>query len=411
MKEQHETVIIGGGQAGVSVSYSLKKLGIENVVLEKASQAANAWRNNRWDSFTFVTPNWSFRLPGAEYNGPQPNGYLSRSEIISEFEKYIESNQLPVKYNEEVVSVDPLEKEEGLRVTTLGGSYIAKNVVIATGIFQSPRIPPWSAGISTAITQLSSNSYRNPAALPPGAVLVVGSGQSGSQIAEELYQSGRRVYLCISSAGRVPRRYRGKDIFDWLYLSGFFDLTADKLPSPKAKFSAMPHVTGKGGGHNLNLHQFKRDGVVLLGHLKDAQDMKIWLAPDLSESLAKADQFEASILNQLDNFIASKGMDAPREEVPVLKDGYQQEMITELDLASVGISTIIWAMGHRFGFDMLKIPVLDSDGFPIQDHGVTPHPGLFFAGMPWMNSRKSGLLVGVPENAGHIASKIKERVQ
>ena len=207
---------------------------------------------------------------------------------------------------------------------TSGSDFEAQNVVVATGMYQRPKIPAFSSGLPTDILQLHSGQYRNPASLPPGAVLVVGSGQSGCQIAEELYKSGRRVYHSIGSAGRAPRRYRGKDTYEWLVLAGFFDRTPDMLPSPKARFAPDPHLSGAGGGHTLNLHRFARDGVTLLGHLRGVTDGRLDVAPDLHDSLSKADQFEAQLVKLIDGYIAKNGLDAPEERFPELRDGFDQ---------------------------------------------------------------------------------------
>jgi putative flavoprotein involved in K+ transport len=235
---------------------------------------------------------------------------------------------------------------------------------------------------------------------------VVGSAQSGSQIAEELYQHGRKVYLCVGSAGRIPRRYRGRDVFEWLLLAGFMDRTVDKLPSPKAKFMGSGHVSGRDGGRTLNLHQFARDGVMLLGRLQDGRANSIWLAPDLKENLAKADAAAADMVKLIDGYIAQNRLDIPPETLPELRDGYAAEVITELNLQSAGITSIIWAMGYRFDFSLVKFPVFDSDGFPIQKRGVTDVSGLYFVGLPWLYKLKSGLLVGVGEDADYIAAAI-----
>jgi putative flavoprotein involved in K+ transport len=288
MVERVETVIVGGGQAGLATSYCLGQEGREHVVLEQAAQAGNAWRSDRWDSFTLVTPNWSLRLPGAEYSGDAPHGYMPRDEIVAGLEAYARRYQMPVRYGVRVLAVEPQDRG-GYRVEADGASFETRNVVMATGLFQEPKLLPAAAGLAPGMVQIASGQYRNPQALPPGAVLVVGSAQSGCQIAEELYQAGRRVYLCTGSAGRVPRRYRGRDFFEWLHLVGYLDRTPDKLPSPQVKFAGNPQVTGKAGGHNLNLHQFARDGVVLLGRMEGAQGDKIWLAPDLMANLAKSD--------------------------------------------------------------------------------------------------------------------------
>ena len=399
-----ETVIVGGGQAGLSTSYYLTHQGRAHVVLEQAPAAGNAWRNDRWDSFTLVSPNWAIRMPGAEYKGDAPEGFLPRDEIVAYFERYVAQFALPVQYNTCVTSVEA--NEAGYVVKTDRETFHAANVVIASGLFQQPRIPPYSSQLPPAITQLHSGKYRNPRALPPGAVLVVGSAQSGCQIAEELYQSGRKVYLCVCNAGRVPRRYRGKDIFEWLNVVGFLDRTPDRLPSPKARFAGNPHLSGAHGGHTLNLHQFSRDGVQLLGHLHDVQDGKLILAPDLHDCLAKADQFEADIVKLVDGYIQKNELTAPEEELPHLRNGYAVEPITELDLASAGISTVIWAIGYTFDFSMVKLPITADDGFPIQQRGITSYTGLYFIGMPWLYKQKSGFILGVGEDAAYITEHI-----
>ena len=411
MTQKVETVIIGGGQAGLATSYHLSRRACEHIILEQAAQAGNAWRNDRWDSFALLTPNWSFRLPGAEYQGSEPDGFMGRGEIVAAFEEYVERFHLPVQYQARVTSVEQTAEGRGYRVSFDGTALEARNVVVATGLFQRPKLLASGSGLSSKLTQLHSGHYRNPQVIPPGAVLVVGSGQSGCQIAEELYQSGRKVYLCMGSAGRAPRRYRGKDIYKWMYLSGFLDRTVDKLPSPKAKFAANPHLSGRDGGHSINLHQFARDGVTLLGRFQGGQDFKVQLAADLKENLAKVDKFEAEIVKQVDDFIAQSGLEAPPESLPALQDGYAAEEITELDLRAAGIQTIIWAMGYRFDFNLVKLPIFDSEGYPVQQRGVTDYPGLFFVGLPWLSKFKSGLLVGMGEDAEFIASAIAAREQ
>lgn len=406
MNQKIETIIIGGGQAGLATSYYLTQNGRKHIVLEKAAQAGNAWRNERWDSFTLVTPNWSFRLPGAEYQGNAPDGFMPRNEIVASFEQYIERFHLPVQYGVQVSSVEQNPAGQGYLVRAGQAVYETQHVVMATGLFQRPKIPSFSADLSAGITQVHSSQYRSPQALPDGAVLVVGSAQSGCQIAEELYQSGRKVYLSVGSAGRGPRRYRGKDIYEWLELTGFLNRPVDKLPSPKAKFAGNPHVSGRDGGHSLNLHQFARDGVILLGRLQGANQKTIHLAPDLKENLAKTDGFEAQIANMIDGFIAQTGMDAPPESLPVLRDGYEVAEWAELNLETAVITTIIWATGYTFDFSLVKLPIFDSDGYPQQNQGVTAAPGLFFVGLPWLAGQKSGLLLGVAEQAKVVANWI-----
>jgi putative flavoprotein involved in K+ transport len=283
--------------------------------------------------------------------------------------------------------------------------------VVATGFFQQPRIPNSAGEVSSSITQLHSGEYRNPELLPAGAVLIVGTGQSGCQLAEELYQSGRQVFLCTGTAGRVPRRYRGKDVIDWLNRIGFFDLTPEQLPPGMSKFEGIPHISGTNGGHTLNLHTFARDGVRLLGHLRGATDHKVVVVPDLHENLAKVDHFELELVKAIDEYIQANGLDAPEEGLPQLSDGYEQSIVESLDLKAAGIRTIIWATGYKFDYRFLKLPVRDGDGFPIQANGVSHYPGLYFVGIPWMPSEKSGFVLGVGEHAGRVVSNIIENMR
>ncbi|MBZ0278190.1 MAG: NAD(P)/FAD-dependent oxidoreductase [Anaerolineae bacterium] len=399
-----KTIIVGGGQAGLSLSYMLKKRGHDHLVLEQAAQPGNAWRNYRWDSFTFVTPNNMSELPGLRSPG-DPDGFLNRDQIVAYFEQYIREFDLPVRFNVQVTRVEPIPG--GYRVHTADGSTLdAENVVIATGLFQKPKFPPGSSKLPAEVAQLHSSHYRNPNSLPPGAVLVVGSGQSGCQIAEELYQSGRRVYLSVSAMGRIPRRYRGYDGLYWAEKIGMLDRTSDKLPSPKAKFAGNPQVSGANGGHDLNLHQFARDGVTLLGHVQDVQDGKLILAPDLKENLAKTDQMEATFLQTVDEYIEKHQLNLPIQHVPQLRDAYDQPEILELDLQAAGITNVLWATGYTFDYSLVGLPVTDGDGFPITQRGVTSYPGLYFLGMPYLYKQKSGLLFGIGEDAEYMAEYI-----
>jgi putative flavoprotein involved in K+ transport len=407
MAELIETIIIGGGQAGLATSYHLGQLGREHLIFEQARYAGNTWRNQRWDSFTFVTPNWMINLPGAEYQGGDPDGFLPRDEIVRYFEQYVERNEFPVRYGVRASSVE--QNGTGYLVKTDQGDYRATHVVVATGLFQKPKLPAFSGKLPAGVAQLHTSEYRNPDRLPPGAVLVVGSGQSGCQIAEELYLSGRKVYLSVGSTGRVPRRYRGKDITWWLFKSRLGERTVDQLASPNEKFIENPQATGVRGGHTINLHQFARDGVVLLGHAQDVQNGKISLAADLAESLAKSDQFEVEILKRIDEAIAQSGLNIPEERLPELRDGYTSEIIPTLDLKAAGIGSIIWAMGYQFDYSLVRLPAFDEDGFPLQKRGVTSYPGLYFVGLPWLYKRQSGLLFGVGEDAELIAATIAGR--
>ena len=359
--ERIDTVIAGGGQAGLATSYYLTHKAVSTSCWSRP-RAANVWRNERWDSFTLVTPNWTLKMPGAEYDGADRDGFMPRDEVVAYFERYVDRFALPVHYNARVLSIEPMD-DAGYRVVTAECTYAVLNVVIATGFEQHPRIPAFAAGIPASVTQIHSSRYRNPKLLPEGAVLVVGSAQSGAQIAEELYQHGRSVFLSVGSAGRAPRRYRGRDVVDWLSRIGFFDITPDKLPVPKEHF-APPHVSGANGGHTLNLHQFARDGVTLLGHLRGASGDTISLAPDLYETLTRVDQFEREVQKMIDGYVQANGLDAPAEELPELRDGYEQPIIQELDLKEAGITTVIWATGYTYDYGLVKMPVFDGGGFP-----------------------------------------------
>jgi putative flavoprotein involved in K+ transport len=405
-----DTIIIGAGQGGLATSYYLKKHGREHLILEQADQAGPAWRDGRWDSFTLVTPNWTFRLPGAEYSGEHRDGFLGRDDVVAIFAGYADRFDLPLRTNTQVQSVEA-GADGGFVVRTRDAVYEARNVVVATGLFQAPKVPAFAARVPSGILQLHSGSYRNPSSLPDGGVLVVGSSQSGCQIAQEIHQSGRPVTLCVSGAGRIPRRYRGKDIMEWAALLGISERTVDTLTSPKEKFAANPHMAGKSDGGSINLHQFARDGIRLTGRLQDVQDGKALLAPDLHDSLARADKFEAGMLQNIDAYIARAGLDQPAEQMAQLQDGYAVEPVAELDLAANGIRSIIWAIGYRFDFGMVRFPVFDADGYPVQKRGVTAQPGLYFVGLPWLHKQKSGLLGGVGEDAAYIADHLCASLQ
>jgi putative flavoprotein involved in K+ transport len=408
MTEQIKTVIVGGGQAGLATSYYLTQAGHEHVVLEAASAPGHAWRNDRWDSFTLLTPNWSVRLPGMEYSESDPDGFMPRDEVVAYFEDYIQRFALPIRYEARVTSVE--KNGRGYQIITDSATYEANQVVIATGLYQKSKIPAYSAQLPPDILQIHSSQYRNPASLPPGAVLVVGSGQSGCQIAEELTASGRQVYLSAGRAGHFPRRYRGKDAYEWVNLIGYMDRTVDVLPSPKAKFSANPQLSGQNGGHSLNLHLLARMGVKLLGHVTSVEDGNIRLIPDLKESLAASDKFATDLAGAVNGYIQKTGIDAPEEAFPNIRDAYDvPDDLEKLDLKAAGINTVIWANGYGFDFSLVKLPVTDDDGYPLQRRGVTDYPGLYFVGLPWLHKPKSGLLLGVGEDAAYIAAQITEQ--
>lgn len=404
-----ETLIIGGGQAGLAASYWLTRHHREHLILDQAPQAASAWRTDRWDSFTLVTPNWMLKLPGAEYTGPEPDAFMPLAEVIGYLEAYEQQIAAPVRHNVRVEAVTAAAGPGGARfhLATSAGDWHARHVIVATGLFQTPRQPSFASALPAEVTQLHSGQYRRPEALPPGPVLVVGSAQSGSQITAELAAAGRQVYLSTSgSSGRLPRRYRGRDMMAWFVEVGGMDRTVDQLPTPRAKFAGNPHVSGRAGGRTLNWHQFAREGVTLLGRLTGADAGRLRFASDLHANLGRADRFAADLLKRVDDHIVRRQLDAPAEALPELRDGYLAQDLSVLDLAAAGIRTVIWALGYRFDFSLVKLPVLDADGFPITRRGVTEYPGLYFLGLPWLHTQKSGLLFGVGEDAAHVAAHL-----
>ncbi len=414
MTERLPVLVVGAGQAGLALSQCLTERGIEHLVLEQADRIAPVWSQQRWDSFTLVSPNWSIQLPGMPYQGPDPDGFIGRDEIVQYLERYAASFNPPVRLGTRVTAIDPHDSGSGYLVTTDRGAYRADNVVLASGLFQQPRVPNWSADLSPDVLQLHTSQYRRPDALPEGAVLVVGSAQSGCQIAQDLMLAGRKVYLSVGRSNRAPRRYRGRDLFSWLVQSGFFDRTVAALPAPGARFISSPLISGREGGRSLSLHQFARDGVTLLGHVVGGAGDTLHLAPDLHQSLTQAEMFATNVRKVVDGFVERSGMDAPlsdEDQQPESGDGFAAEPLERLNLREEHVSTIIWGSGYRFDFSLVHLPVLDAGGFPSQDDGATAFAGLYFHGMPWLPKMKSGLLFGAAEDAERLASRLHDRVR
>ncbi|MSQ14669.1 MAG: FAD-dependent oxidoreductase [Dehalococcoidia bacterium] len=407
-----DAVIIGAGHAGLSTSYYLTQMGLQHVVLEQG-RTAESWRTRRWDSFTLITPNRWCRLPGFPYAGDNPDGFMKRHEIVSYLDTYASSFGAPVENGIQVTSVHQDARGTGYRVETSKGVYQAPVVVVATGFSELPKIPGWSTQLPSDVAQVHSSNYRNPQTLPPGAVLVVGSAQSGCQIAEELHESGRRVYLCVGSAGRAVMRYRGQT--GWQVPMERLERTVDQLPSPRAKFAGNPHGSGTLGGHTINLHQFARDGITLLGRFQEAQGDRLSFAPDLKENLAHADKVAADFKRDVDAYIERAGLDTPPPDANNTDDyegddGYRQPEVLELDLRSAGIQTVVWAMGFARDYRWIHLPITDDDGYPLQQRGVTAYPGLYFMGLRYQYKAKSDLFYGVGEDAAFVAGEIAKLV-
>ena len=411
LRRRHEVVIVGAGQGGLAVGYHLCGLGIEHVILERSS-IASSWRDHRWDSFCTVTPNWSIRLPGAEYADGDPDGFLPRDELVDWFERWARSFDAPVRCGIEARAVRPAR--DGFEVETDAGRYDARNVVVATSTYQNVHVPAVSARLAPRLAQLTSHDYKNPDMVPPGAVLVVGSGQTGAQIAQELREAGREVHLCVGRAGRLPRRYRGRDAVEWQRDMGYLDRTPAMLDSPRDRFRDDPHVTGKNGGRTLSLHDFHRNGIRLLGRLVDCEGERARFDGELHAQMRFADEFSDRIIGQFERHIVESGIDAPPPTAAELtggppQDGRLPDLVRKLDLAEAGIATVIWAVGYRFDFSWIEAPVLDDAGYPVAPGGVTACPGLYFMGLNWMTWRKSGIIYGVGDDARSVVEDIKRR--
>ncbi|WP_238412529.1 MSMEG_0569 family flavin-dependent oxidoreductase [Saccharothrix deserti] len=394
-------VVVGGGQAGLSMSHRLGERGVEHVVLEK-DQAGGEWAARRWDSFCLVTPNWQCRLPGFPYSGDDPDGFMGRDEIVAYIRDYIRSFGPPLR---EGVAVTRLRRtDKGFRLTTTNGVLTADQVVLATGPYQVPRIPRPAERLPEAITQVHSSTYRNPEQLPDGEVLVVGSGQSGSQIAEDLHLAGRRVHLAVGTAPRVARSYRGRDVVAWLDGMGYYRRGIEEFDDADAvRFRVNHYVTGRDGGRDIDLRAFARDGMRLHGRLTGISEGVLRFADDLKANLDHADAVSEGIKDSIDAHIARQGIDAPQETryTPVWTppDGPG-----EVDAAT--LSAVVWATGFGTDRRWIEVPVFDGRGYPTHVRGVTSCPGLYFLGLPWQHTWGSGRFCGVADDAEHLAREI-----
>ena len=405
LRPHYPVVVIGGGQAGLSVSYHLMELGIEHVILER-KQIAHSWRHERWDTFCLVTPNWQCRLPGFPYHGSDPYGFMLKDEIVKYLEEYVAFFSPPV---EEGVAVTRVRRNHGVfELATSRGNITADQVVLATGGYPIPIVPASAQRLAPSILQVHSSDYRNPEQLPPGGVLVVGSGQSGCQIAEDLHLKGRAVHLCVGNAPRCARRYRGKDVVEWLQEMGYYEMTIDKHPNPESVREKTNHyVTGRDGGHDIDLRQFAREGMRLYGLLTDIDDHRLTFAPGLAANLDAADAVYNGINRSIDAYIEKQNISAPppSEYTPVWAPA--QETL-EADAAALGITSVVWCIGFRTDYAWVELPVFDAKGHPVHRRGVTDVPGLYFIGLPWLNTWGSGRFSAVGKDAHHVVSKIHE---
>jgi putative flavoprotein involved in K+ transport len=401
MAEALDVVIIGGGQAGLSLSHELTRARIEHVVIER-DRVGQTWRG-RWDSFCLVIPNWTVRLPGGEYDGPDPDGFMPKDDIASHLERYALSFGAPVR---EGVNVSRLETDDDgrFRLETSAGDLHCRRVVVATGAYQKPYRPAGAAQLPDWLHVIDAEYYTNPDGLPPGKVLVVGSGQTGCQIAEELVEAGRDTFLACGRAPWIPRRLNGRDTVAWINETAFFDATLAELPSPMARFGANPQASGRKGGHDLHYRTLQAAGVTLLGHFRGFEDGSARFAPDLAESVAFGDARYREICELISKRCAARGVEAPEMSPPAPFDPSAPE---ELRVGNVG--AVIFTSGFRPDYtSWVKPPsAFDDMGFPLQRNGSSlVVPGLHFMGVHFQRKRKSATFLGVAEDAAVLAEQM-----
>jgi putative flavoprotein involved in K+ transport len=412
--EHHDvhTLVIGGGQAGLSTSHWLRRAGIDHLVLERRQELGGSW-HDRWDSFHLVAPNFTLLLPGMPYAGPDPDAFMARDGVIEYVKTYAGFCRAPIRFGSAVSSLTASGGR--FEAHADGATFTAKNVVLATGPYQKPKLPPAAGMLAPHIQQLHSNEYRRPSQIPAGGVLVVGTGQSGAQIAEELQGAGRDVHLAVSMCPSVPRRYRGRDVIWWLLQSflhadevGLHFPTVGDLPTPADRFGCNPHVSGKDGGHDINLRRFARQGIHLYGRLEavDRNGTSAHFTDDLAERLSFADRrFDEEFRPLFDGYIAAAGINAPPDDRPP-PDDFTPPAVTELNLDRAGIRTVIWATGYQLDFTWVHLPVFDAWGYPRHVRGVTEYPGLYAVGLPWLFSEPSSVFAGVGADAAHVVEHI-----
>ncbi len=401
--ETVDTLVVGGGQAGIAMSEHLSACGIEHLVLER-DRIAESWRSRRWDSLVANGPAWHDRFPGMEFPGTHPDAFPTKEGVADYLVAYAERFEAPIRTGVTVTSVAKNRGKPGFLVETSEGRIEAGNVVAATGPFQTPIIPPIVPG-GAGLTQLHSVAYRNPGALPAGAVLVVGAGSSGVQIAEELRQAGRPVYLSVGPHHRPPRSYRQRDYCWWLGVLGKWDLaTVDP---------ATAHVTiavsGARGGYTVDFRDLAARGITLVGMTQGYEEGVLSFAEDLARNIAEGDANYLSVLKEADAYVERNGLDLPAEP-EAHKIGPDPGCVTQplrtLDLEKAGVSTIVWATGYKLDFGWLKLDVFEPDGRPRHQRGVSAEPGLYFLGLPWLSRRGSSFIWGVWHDARYLADHI-----
>jgi putative flavoprotein involved in K+ transport len=401
-------VIIGGGHAGLSAAYCLRRRGVDDYVIFEKKQIGQSWRSERWDSFSLVTPNHQCRLPGHPYEGDDPEGFMTKDQIVDHLERYARKFKPPILEN---VTVTAITKREGFyHITTDQGNWFCDDVIVAVGSYHTPFIPAGAEKIPAHIQQFHAANYKGPSQIGEGETLIVGSGQSGVQVMEDLHLQGRKVHLCLGNTLRSPRRYRGKDAVTWLEEMGDFKTPFAAHPDQTRALANTDHyVTGRDGGREIDLRKFALEGVKLYGFLDDIDSTKFSIRQDLGAKLDAADEFYNSICQRIDDYINEHQIEAP--EQPHYSPVWAPEAeVTELDFAEQNITSIIWCMGFLPDFSFIKLPVFNMRGFPETDRGVTALPGLYFLGLPWQHTWGSARLSGIAEDADFIAAKIEASI-
>jgi putative flavoprotein involved in K+ transport len=402
MERSVDVAIIGGGQAGLATSWYLTQSGVDHIVLE-GGRVAETWRTRRWDSFCLVTPNWSVRLPGATYDGPDPDGFMPVAELVDYFQSWADSFHAPVEQNTRVESVDA--DGGGFTLTLPSGMLKARQVVVATGAYQRAHRPARWEQLPKRLHQIFAEDYRNPAALPPGAVLVVGSAQTGCQLAEEIHDAGRTVYLACGRAAWTRRRIGDRDFVRWSADSGFLTRSFKTLPSPAARLIGNVQSTGSRGGHDLHYRTLHAGGVNLVGHFAGADGSKIYFDDDVAATVDFGDARARDFWKYIEDCCIATNRPLPDFEWP---EPFRVTTPTELDVDEIGLGTVIWTSGYRPDYGWVKFPVFDDLGFPVQTDGGTSVPGLYFMGVHFMRNNSSTILYGVGQDAEIVARQIVE---
>ena len=403
------TLVIGAGQAGLAVSRSLADADVDHVVLERG-RVAERWRSHRWEALRLLTPNWATRLPGWSYQGPHPDGYMTATELAGYLTDYAGSFAAPVHEHSPVRSLEPAEG--GYAVWTDDARWRAANVVIATGWCDEPRVPVVAARLDRTIAQVTTSSYRNPDELPDGRVLVVGASATGVQLADELARAGRDVVLAVGRHSRLPRCYRGVDIWWWLDQIGTFARTIDQVSDPaRSRREGSVQLAGRADRRDVDLPALQRLGVRLAGRLVGVENARAGFADDLPVTTAAADARLERILHQVDGHIRALGLaadvlpPAPRRPVNLTK------LIDEVDLRDEQVGAVVWATGFTRPYPWLHVPVLDQRGEIAQRRGITPHAGLYVLGQRFQHRGDSNFIDGVRHDAAHVARHIASRLQ